>query len=599
MKFKKLLLWALAVGICFFVGFSLANVKANAQETEIVYTEDEDIASIENLMPITEAEGDGIHLTQIYDPTYNPYGPSSSKNCGPASLAMCLRALGYIGYGNTTQLNSEQQVDHARALLYNTDSRITTITVYGIPYTQLNADLETSNVEDKGPGAIQRLGGESMTVSNQTSLDKALDNGMPVVLYGTLTTTWKNQFSPTGHWSGTGGHYIAVTGKTYDGYYMVNDPLYYHGGEPMTYAQLSTFLGSGVAGTAFYWKTPTPCAITKSNGISNVFMRRISDNKIYRTYQTATNGSWTNWSAISTTTVRGNPIVIAQPNGRLLLFARGINKNIFMFSEDASGNMSTVTDFGGETYYELGVCKNGDGRVEFYARGIDRKIYKRYQTAVNGGFSDWDGTLAGDMRTGASGALNSDNRIELFAGGRGNGSTPLMHTYQTVPNGAWVGGWYDRGGHCRSIPTAFRDYNALVLVFVRGADNCLYFKTLEDGWANWGAAGNTLYTFGRPAIATFTHFGNTDTQVFVRCYNNKTYWTFYNKRVNPHTWSNWTNNGDTGTATSDPAAARYANGRLYVVVRGTSGYLYYRLQSSSLDDNFAGWVLLGNALDFR
>ncbi|MCU0289484.1 MAG: C39 family peptidase, partial [Acidobacteria bacterium] len=374
MSFKKFLLSTLIAGICVFVGLNLVNAKAIAQEAEMMY-EDDGIAAIQNLMPITETEGDSIHLTQIVHATYNPNGPSSSNNCGPTSLAMCLRALGYIGYGNTTQLNTEQQVDHARALLYPNDYRITTVTVYGIPYTLLNADSELTDVGTYGPGAIQRLGGESMTVNNQTSLDKALNNGMPIVLFGYLTTTWKNQFSPAGHWSGTGGHYIAVTGKTYDGYYIVNDPLYYYGGEPMTYAQVSTFLGSGISGTAFYWKTPTPCAITKSNGISNVFMRKISDNKIYRTYQTSANGNWNNWSAISTTTVRGNPLVIEQPNGRLLLFARGTNKNVYMFSEDAYGNMSTVTDFGGETYYELGVCKNGDGRVEFYARGVDGKIY--------------------------------------------------------------------------------------------------------------------------------------------------------------------------------------------------------------------------------
>ena len=198
-------------------------------------------------------------------------------------------------------------------------------------------------------------------------------------------------------------------------------------------------------------------------------------------------------------------------------------------------------------------------------------------------------------------AGNLRARGTLFAGGRGNGSTPLMHTWQSVPSGAWLGYWVDQTGHCRSIPTAFRDNDGLIFVFVRGADSKLYYKSHED-WNYWGSAGsNTLYTFGRPAMELFTYYTGgsyyTDTQVFVRGYDNITYWTRYEKRYNPNTWTTW-NSGLGGTSVSDPAAAKYDNGRTYVVVQGTSGYLYYRLQSDD-QGNFANWAILGNAMDFR
>lgn len=572
----------------------------------------EGLSQTQNLetLPINESEGDAIHLTQIRHSTYNPDGPYSSNNCGPASFAMCLRALGYFGYGNTARLIPEEQVDHARALMYYIS---TTIIRQGITYGQLDLDDALTDVDTYCPGAIAGLGGDSMDVETREDLDKALDNGMPVILYGWLTDTWKSKFYgyPYGHWSGTGYHYVAVTGKTYYGDYIVNDPLHKYGAELMTFSELYTFqnTGDGVDGMAFFWRTPTPCAIKKSNGSVYVFMRDSSDGYIYRTYQYYANGPFSNWGPISYTQTCGNPVVIEQPNGLLLLFVRGTNGQILMFSEDIYGNMSNMTDFGGLTYYEFAVCKNQDGRVEYYVRGVDGKICKRYQTSVNGGFSNWDTVSGGgNSRTGATATLNYDGRIEVFVGYKSGSSTPLGHTWQSTPNGGWAGYWSTSlGGHCKNIPTAFRHGDGAsgdqyIRVFVRGSDNTLYYRTQRDGWVNWYSTGSSYKTiFGRPAVAMVTYtsggYQYSDMQVFVRGVDNVIHWTRQEKRGSAYNWSSWNDNIE-GIATSDPAVARYSNGGIFVTVRGTDGNMWYRVQSNDQGD-WANWTILGNSRDFR
>lgn len=583
--------------------------------TGITIASGDDVATLQELLPISEAEGDGIHITQIIDATYNPTGPYSSANCGPASFAMCLRALGYFGYGNTSRLNPEEQIDHARALLYPTHYQVYTITKEGIPYTMLNRDSDYSDVGTYGPPAISTLGGGAMTVSSQATLDKALENGMPIVLFGYLDTEWRSQFTPQGHWSGTCPHYIAVTGKTGDGYYIVNDPMYYYGGDLMTYTQLSKFPQSGnyVSGTAFHWKTPTPFAIKKSDGIVNVFMRDISSGRIYRTYQTSQNGGFANWSYISSLAVGGNPVAIEQPNGRLLLFVKGASNQVIMFSEDAYGNMSSYTDFGGETYYAVSASKNLDGRVEFFVRGIDGNIYKRYQTSVNGGFSDWC-SLDGDTRSAPEAVQNADGRMEVFVGWKYTAAaqTPLAHTWQTSANGDWSGTWNysDLGGHIKGHPKAFlhgmdsTTGDGWLRAFVRsGTDNVLYYKTQRDSWNSWYTAGSLpKAVFGHPAVSMITYkdtdnYYYDDMQVFVRGVDNVTYWSRLKKRGSSYSWTSWSGNID-GIATSDPGCARFANGRIFVTVRGNDGNLYYRVQSNDQGD-WAAWAYLGNSLDFR
>ncbi|MBN1696276.1 MAG: hypothetical protein JW881_02075 [Spirochaetales bacterium] len=556
-------------------------------------------------LAISRSEGDSIHITQIVHPVYNPSGPSGSNNCGPASLAMCLRAAGYFAYRSAATLTPEEQIDHTRALLYpELSGSFTTITRAGIPYTQLNLDGNLTDIESRCGNALSSIGGDIIAFNTREILDKAMDNGLSVILGGYLTDSWKNQFSPYGHWSGSGYHYIAVTGKTSSGSYVVNDPLYRHGAVLLSYSQLLVFDLHRLSGTAVDWFTPAPFALRKTaNGRAYVFMRRESDRYIYRTYQYSANGGWSPWSVVNTTPTTGNPVVVEQPSGRLLLFVRGTAGRVLLFSESSSGSMNNMTDLGGETYYPLTAVRNRDGRVEVHARGIDGNLYRRVQTAVNGDFGGWE-KIIGGAKTGSGACMNRYGRIEIFAGlGGYSGNIPLGRTYQVSAGGGYRDGWEYLDGHLKYEPVVFRAPDSLLFTAVRSVEeNILYYKTEENNWSSWAKVGtNMLEVAGRPAGEGmyFRDSGGTwylDLTIFVRAKSNVINWTSYRKRNGYSSWSSWNSNIE-GIATSDPAVARYSDGRLFVVVRGTTRYLYIRLQSGSFQ-SWDSWQVLGNDLRF-
>jgi hypothetical protein len=554
---------------------------------------------------VSKADGDRIHLTQIVHETYNPGGPLSSTNCGPASFALCLRVLGYLGYGTIQRLESEEQIDHARALLYPAHWAMSSMTRNGIKYNLVNRDSDLSNLASTAPGAITRLGGEALSVNSRAELDKALTNGMPVVLYGYLDSDWRSQFSPADHWGGTIGHYIAVTGKTGNGYYIVNDPMYKQGAETMTYQQLARFPQSGsyVNGLAFYLKTPKPFAVTKTNGCIHVFMRKINNSLIYRSYQSTPNGSFSQWQPVSSIPVTGNPVAIEQSDDRLLLFSRGSSGQVVMFREDSYGNMSDYTDFGGETYFDIGVSKNHDSRIEFYVRGTEGDLYKQYQMSPNGSFSGWSYELP-DMQTSPAAAQNTDGRIEVFGGLHEQNSTPLANTWQESPNGQWSHFWNNLGGHIKDNPAAYTGTDGWIRVMVVSPEtNRLHYKSQRDSWTDWHTAGSSpLYAFGTPVMESMQNWDYTsrtvysDLAVFVRGRDNNTYWSLLKKRGSTYTWTSWYSNIG-GIATSDPGVAQYSDGRLFVTVRGTDGRMYYRIQSGTYT-SWNSWAVLGGDTTF-
>jgi hypothetical protein len=522
---------------------------------------------------------------------------------------MCLRALGYFGYRSAATLTAEEQVDHARALLYpEYASQFPSIVRAGIMYSQVNLDGSLTNVEARCGNAMTSIGGSEIVFTTQAVLDKCLNNGLPVILGGYLTYSWSNQFVPYGHWGWQDGktpyHYIAVTGRTSSGLYVVNDPYYQYGAMQLSYSQLLKFNYSTLSGRALVWQTPMPCVIMKtSNFRAYAFMRKTDNNLIYRCMQSAANGGWGQWAPISSTPVSGNPVVVEQPCGLLLLFVRGTAGQILKFAEDAYGNMSGCEDFGGETYYPLSTCKNQDGRVEMYARGIEGNLYRRAQTAVNGGFGGWE-YIIGNSRTGSGAALDRNGRIELFAGLDVNAdSTNLGRVTQVAPNGGYPAKWQNLEGHLKYSPVVFMAPDSSLFTAVRSVtENILYYKTERDNWYSWAPAGKTwLEVVGQPQGARMLYRESngityTDLTFFVRAKSNVINWASYRNRNGVYDWTSWNGNIE-GIAASDPAVGRYGDGRTFVVVRGTTRYLYIRLQNGSFT-GWDSWQVLGNELVF-
>jgi len=62
---------------------------------------------------------------------------------------------------------------------------------------------------------------------------------------------------------------------------------------------------------------------------------------------------------------------------------------------------------------DITVGKNADGRLELFVRGTDGALWRRWQTAPNGGWSNW-ASEGGVLTSNIAVAQNADGRLEVF-----------------------------------------------------------------------------------------------------------------------------------------------------------------------------------------
>jgi Peptidase_C39 like family len=168
-------------------------------------------------LPMTTTEANPFFKMQFSDPKYNPDGPSFSANCGPASVAMVLAALGREPSGLTIQ----KSIDRASDLMKRSRTASTTT------WAQLQA-------------GIINAGGSPQDIDSWAGLDQALSQGKPVILNGYYGQNWRNQF-PARTGNGATAHINAALGKTSDGRYIIADPMHTGGTVAMNKSQLAVF----------------------------------------------------------------------------------------------------------------------------------------------------------------------------------------------------------------------------------------------------------------------------------------------------------------------------------------------------------------------
>lgn len=173
-----------------------------------------------------------VHMTQFTHATWNnsPDAPNSSANCGPASLAMGLKAIGLQPPGLGAGDGTEAWIDRSReAMGAMTDG-------YGNygdhAYTDIGEVIQGANAS----------GAKTAWVTMAT-LDAELAAGRPVVSSG-------NPAAYNGDWPARGimnspydgGHFITITGKAANGNYVINDPLSNVGAVEISPAQMAAYM---------------------------------------------------------------------------------------------------------------------------------------------------------------------------------------------------------------------------------------------------------------------------------------------------------------------------------------------------------------------
>lgn len=197
--------------------------------------------------PTTVEEANRSFITQYQNDTYNRESPNAwSNNCGPTSLAMVMKVNGKMPEG----LAAEQQIDHARALMYpklaKTDGKDVTLP-NGQTVRVLDIDKMLSGIDGATTG-LKGAGFEDATKQKGwAAFDEALDAGKSLMVEGNISSTYKTAFKDEatatgGSYQGGGnGHFIAVLGKTADGKYLVADPMFSGGTVAMTRDELGAF----------------------------------------------------------------------------------------------------------------------------------------------------------------------------------------------------------------------------------------------------------------------------------------------------------------------------------------------------------------------
>ena len=289
----------------------------------------------------------------------------------------------------------------------------------------------------------------------------------------------------------------------------------------------------------------------------------------YQIWQTAPNNGWTpQWTLHPVPAGNLGAAVGAlalRPDGRLQLFANGV---ISAQADDALWHITqTAPSRGWTDWVSLGtpegangigppvVAASADGRLEVFTRGSDGALWHIWQTAPNGGWSNWlshgtppGTTLAPIWRPVV--APNTEGRLELFAVGD---DKALWHIWQIAPNGGW------------------------------------------SNWLSHGKPPGTSFSSGSPAMAASA---DGRLELFL-CGDDQQLWHIW--QVAPSAgWSSWTSHGHPPTTNppfpigvwNTPALALNSAKRLELFVAGTNTELWHIWQTAP-SQGWSGWLSHG------
>jgi len=213
---------------------------------------------------------------------------------------------------------------------------------------------------------------------------------------------------------------------------------------------------------------------------------------------------WSSWTSLGKPhkTELGRPFAQRNLDGRLEVFAIGLG-GIFNIAQLSPNNgwrdawLNKGKPLSNVSIRSHAVGTNADGRLEIFAIADDNALWQKWQVAPNNGWSEWkplgtptrDTSLTDRFTVGK----NQDGRQEILAvGNDGN----VWQIWQTAPNGGWSN-WAKLG----RPPAGIRLSDRITLesnkdlrqeLFVMGTDDALWHiwqVAPNDGWSGWDSLG--------------------------------------------------------------------------------------------------------------
>jgi hypothetical protein len=219
---------------------------------------------------------------------------------------------------------------------------------------------------------------------------------------------------------------------------------------------------------------------------------------------------WSSWASLgkpAESRPLGRPVVQRNQDGRLEVFALGFGE-IFNIAQVApNGGWGEGWLYEGRPLPRVPITahlvgRNADGRQEIFAIGDDGALWQKWQKTPNGGWSNWS-TLGGPVGarplTGLAVGRNQDGRQEVFVIGSDDNAWQI---WQTAPNGGWSD-WAKLGQPAAGIRpsdriTVTNNADGRQELFVMGGDNALWHiwqVAPNVGWTDWASLGKPRDTF--------------------------------------------------------------------------------------------------------
>lgn len=172
--------------------------------------------------PTLPADPNQYFISQMYDAKWNPGAPTWTLNCGPASLAMVLRAYNILPPLLTSFGDTQALVHRTRRAMMGTED-----------------DFQLSSLEDLERGA-SACGLFYERTYGVEGVREALQAGRFVILAGN-PIAYNQRFSSSQYSSFDGGHFVLVTKLTATQAHL-NDPLSRTGNITVSLSELQRYM---------------------------------------------------------------------------------------------------------------------------------------------------------------------------------------------------------------------------------------------------------------------------------------------------------------------------------------------------------------------
>jgi hypothetical protein len=241
---------------------------------------------------------------------------------------------------------------------------------------------------------------------------------------------------------------------------------------------------------------------TVSDGGLVVFVRDAENDIAYK--HAMTDKSWSVWKTLAANVkVLLEPLAVKGPDGKLEVFALGVDQHLYRCVEVATGDATAFSPWKIVSHHPvLGLPSfafNSQGTRVMYVRGADNFVYE--SRLGSGGWtrlrSDSTLRVLGDPVV----LKNADGRLEVFVRGADNA---IHHRWQRTTKSVddWSD-WTTLRGVTTANPAVAQTWDKRFEVFARGSDNAIWSTLFDwdEGWGYWTSLGGKF--IGSPKVASY------------------------------------------------------------------------------------------------